>query len=152
MNIKFEFSLSILMLDLVLRNYPKALPLAALLRIQHSATRWIIWTAQQHPWIPDKSYSEVRTKYFVSSRTRSWGASSPLCWLNNKEFLCITRTVKHNYISPISTVRIQLHVSALYVGHLQVEIQLIDQLYKMCGVFCLGFGCGGGGDEISLLQ
>ena len=36
--------------------------------------------------------------------------------------LCITRTVKHNCNSPISTVRIQLHVSALYVGHLQVEI------------------------------
>jgi len=31
-------------------------------------------------------------------------------------------TVKHNYNSSISTVRIQLHVSALYVGHLQVEI------------------------------
>ena len=28
------------------------------------------------------------------------------------------------YNSPISTVRIQLHVSALYVGHLQVEIFL----------------------------
>jgi len=39
-----------------------------------------------------------------------------------KNFLCITRTVKHNYNSPISTVRIQLHVSALYVGYLQVEI------------------------------
>jgi hypothetical protein len=36
--------------------------------------------------------------------------------------LCITRTVEHNYISPSSTVCIQLHVSALYVGHLQVEI------------------------------
>ena len=52
----------------------------------------------------------------------SWYASSPLCWFNNKEFLCITRTVKHNYILPISTVRIQLHVSVLYVDHLQVEI------------------------------
>ena len=38
----------------------------------------------------------------------------------NKEFLCITLTVKHNYISSSSTVGIQLHVSALYVGHLQV--------------------------------
>ena len=34
------------------------------------------------------------------------------------EFLCITRTVEHNYISPSSTVGIQLHVSALDVGHL----------------------------------
>jgi len=63
------------------------------------------------------------------------GASSPLCWFNNKEFLCITHTVEHNYISSSSTVGIQLHVSALYVGHLQVAIDLTDQLYKMCGVF-----------------
>ena len=42
--------------------------------------------------------------------------------LGNKEFLCITHTVEHNYISPSSTVGIQLHVSALYVGHLQVVI------------------------------
>ena len=41
---------------------------------------------------------------------------------DNKEFLCITHTVEHNYISPGSTVGIQLHVSALYVGHLQVVI------------------------------
>ena len=40
----------------------------------------------------------------------------------NKEFLCITHTVEHNYISPSSTVGTQLHVSALYVGHLQVVI------------------------------
>jgi len=40
----------------------------------------------------------------------------------NKEFLCITHTVEHSYISPSSTVRIQLHVSALYVGRLQVVI------------------------------
>jgi len=41
---------------------------------------------------------------------------------NNKECLCIIRTVEHNYISPSSTVGIQLHVSAIYVGHLQVVI------------------------------
>ena len=29
-----------------------------------------------------------------------------------KNFLCITHTVEHSYISPSSTVRIQLHVSA----------------------------------------
>jgi len=45
-----------------------------------------------------------------------------LLLFNNKEFLCITRTVEHNRISPSSTVGIQLHVSALYVGHLQVVI------------------------------
>ena len=32
-------------------------------------------------------------------------------------FSCITNTVEHNYISSSSTVGIQLHVSALYVGH-----------------------------------
>ena len=31
-------------------------------------------------------------------------------------------TVKHNYILPISTVRIQIRVSVLYVDHLQVDI------------------------------
>jgi len=41
---------------------------------------------------------------------------------HNKEFLCITHTVEHNYISASSTLGIQLHVSALYVGHLQVVI------------------------------
>ena len=39
--------------------------------------------------------------------------------LQNKEFLCITHAVEHNYISPRNTVSLQLHVSALYVGHLQ---------------------------------
>jgi len=40
----------------------------------------------------------------------------------NKKFLCITHTSEHKYISPSSTVGIQLHVSALYVDHLQVVI------------------------------
>ena len=39
-----------------------------------------------------------------------------------KNFLCITRIFEHNYISPSSTVRIQLHVLALYVGQFQVVI------------------------------
>ena len=52
-----------------------------------------------------------------------------------KNFLCITQTDEHNTISPSSRVDVQLHVSALYVGHLQVVIQLTEQLYKMCGVF-----------------
>jgi len=34
----------------------------------------------------------------------------------------IIPSVGHNYISLSSTVGIQLHVSALYVGHLQVAI------------------------------
>jgi ATP-dependent 26S proteasome regulatory subunit len=41
---------------------------------------------------------------------------------DKKEFVSITHTVEHNDISPNSTVAIQLHVSAVYVGHLQVVI------------------------------
>jgi hypothetical protein len=37
-----------------------------------------------------------------------------------KNFCVLHNTVEHNYISPSGTVGIQLHVSALYVGHLQV--------------------------------
>jgi len=59
--------------------------------------------------------------------------------------LCNTHTVEHNYILPSSTVGIQLHVSALYVGHLQVVILLTEQLYEMCGGF---FGNGWGGNEL----
>ena len=46
------------------------------------------------------------------------------CFLivEGQTILCITHTVEHKYISPSNTVGIQLHVSALYVGHLQVEI------------------------------
>jgi len=40
----------------------------------------------------------------------------------SKNFSCISLTVEHNYISSSSTVGIQLHVSALYLGHLQVVI------------------------------
>ena len=40
--------------------------------------------------------------------------------LITNNFLCITHTVEHNYISSSSTLGLQLHVSALYVGHLQV--------------------------------
>ena len=53
-------------------------------------------------------FSEVRHPRCVGSIT--------------KNFLCITHTVEHNYISPSSIVGIRLHVSALYVGHLQVVI------------------------------
>ena len=49
-----------------------------------------------------------------------------------QRILCITRTVEHNYILPISTVRIQLHVSILYVDHLQVEIFNLQISYTRC--------------------
>jgi hypothetical protein len=36
------------------------------------------------------------------------------------------------FILPISTVRIQLHVSVLYVDHLQVEISNLQISYTRC--------------------
>jgi hypothetical protein len=55
---------------------------------------------------------------------------------NGNDLPC-TRTVENKFISPSSTVGIQPHVSSLYVGHLQVVIQLTEQLYKMCGALAL---------------
>ena len=52
------------------------------------------------------SNSEVRHPRCVGSTTKNF------CVLHNR--------VKHNYISSSSTLGLQLHVSALYVGHLQV--------------------------------
>jgi hypothetical protein len=52
-----------------------------------------------------------------------------------KNFCVLHNTVEHNYISSSSTLWLQLHVSALYVGHLQVVTWLSEQLYKMWGVF-----------------
>ena len=60
-------------------------------------------------------YTYSRTQlYFTQHYSRyTTTCFGPICW----PFLCITHTVEHNYISPSSTVGIQLHVSALYVGH-----------------------------------
>ena len=57
----------------------------------------------------------------IQTRVAAWSRSVQR-YLDNKEFLCITNTVEHDYTSPTSTVGLQLHVSALYVGHLQVVI------------------------------
>ena len=62
------------------------------------------------------------------------------CWCckhasSNKEYFVLHNTVEHNYISSSSTLGLQLHVSTLYVGHLQVVTWLSVQLYKMCWVF-----------------
>jgi len=64
-------------------------------------------------------FTKIRLNFFLKSK---FFIHKNFSTLNNKEFLCITHTVEHNYISPSSTVCIQLHVSALYVGHLQVVI------------------------------
>ena len=39
---------------------------------------------------------------------------------HTKNYCVLHNTVEHNYISSSSTLGLQLHVSALYVGHLQV--------------------------------
>jgi hypothetical protein len=49
----------------------------------------------------------------------------PVVLVQQQRILCITHTVEHNYISPSSTVGIQLHVSALCMGHLQVDLGLL---------------------------
>ena len=59
------------------------------------------------------------------------GRVIPVVLVQQQRILCITRTLEHNYILPISTVRIQLHVSALYVGHLQVEIFNLQISYRL---------------------
>ena len=49
---------------------------------------------------------------------------------------------RHNYILPISTVRIQLHVSVLYVDHLQVEILTRRSVIQDVWGICVGGGLG----------
>ena len=58
----------------------------------------------------------------ISVPLQAWSGPEGSRKLSNKEFLCIIHTVEHNYISPSSTVGIQLHVSALYVAYLLVVI------------------------------
>jgi len=74
-------------------------------------------------------YLEVRHPRCVGSITNSF------------VYYMYSRT--HLYL-PSSTVRIHLSVSALYVGHLQVEIKLTDQLYNMCGCLSGNWVEGGG--------
>ena len=52
-----------------------------------------------------------------------------------KNFCVLHNEVEHNYISSSITLGLQLHVSALYLGHLQVVTRLSEQLYRMYGVF-----------------
>jgi len=76
-------------------------------------------------WLPETCWATCKGEIKENTKlTSSWfliHTEEQSCIVLQR-ILCITRTVKHNYILPISTVRIQLHVSALYVDHLQVEI------------------------------
>ena len=69
-------------------------------------------------------YTGLRTSLSLSLSLSHTHTHTRICKssADNKEFLCVTHTVEHNYISLSSIVGIQLHVSALYVGHLQVVI------------------------------
>ena len=63
------------------------------------------------------------TKNIYQLSRRNFEARHPRCVGSiTKNFCVLHNTVEHNYISSSSTVGIQLHVSALYVGHLQVII------------------------------
>ena len=66
-------------------------------------------------------YTYSRTQLYF---TQQYSRNTTTCF--GPILLCITHTVEHNYISPSSTVGIQLHVSALYVGRIQFEIQVTD--------------------------
>jgi len=55
-------------------------------------------------------------------------------------------TIEHNYISLSSTVGIQLHVSALYVGHLQVANKRFRARCTRMWVTLGIWGCVGGGE------
>jgi len=66
---------------------------------------------------------------------------------DNNEFCVLHLQSNTTIFLPISTVRIQLHVSVLYVDHLQVEIFNLQFSYTRC----VGH-LGGRGDEISLFQ
>ena len=57
--------------------------------------------------------------YQLLVKDETMGRNMPVV---TKNFSFITLTVEHNYISSSSTVGIQLHVLALFVGHLQVVI------------------------------
>ena len=64
----------------------------------------------------------------------------PHCVVQQQRILCITHTVNN---SSISTVRIQLHVLVLYVGHLQVEILNLQISYTRRVGHLGGLGVGG---------
>ena len=84
-------------------------------------------------------------------KNKFWGASSPLCWFNNKEFLCITHTVEHNYISSSSTVEYSYMFRPYMWAIFKLRFNL-QSSYTRCVVRSLGYWGLGGGNEISLFQ
>ena len=100
--------------------------------------RWLMW-------LPFDCLRTVHPTYHAwksSSDSFFFSLYPPLTsiFIILKNVWVLHNTVEHNYISPSSTLGLQLHVSALYVGHLQVVTWLSEQLYKMCGVFFWGIG------------
>ena len=79
------------------------------------------------------------------------GCNQNLQAIITKNFCVLHNTVEHNYISSSSTLGLQLHVSTLYVGHLQVDLTFGAAIQDVWGVL-LGYWGLGGGDEISLFH
>ena len=117
-------------------GYSTHLPMPNVYNVQNSIQ--IMNNISQIPFVPElklasldicNTYTNILTKDLININT-------------NKEFLCITRTVKHNYILLISTVRIQLHVSVLYVWTI---FRLRFLTYRLVIHDVWGVWVGGGG-------
>jgi len=100
-------------------------------------------------WASFVYYTYSRTQlYFTQQYSRfTTTCFGPICW----PFLCITHSVEHNYISPNSTVGIQILVSALYVGFFRLWFNLESNYTRSveCSFRVLGVGWG---KEILLFQ
>ena len=69
---------------------------------------------------------------------------------SNKECLCITLTVEHNYISPSSTVGIELHVSAPCGPASGCNVTYRAAIQDVWGVLLGYWGLDGGNERIKL--
>jgi len=93
-------------------------------------------------------YTYSRTQLHFTQQYSKYTTTcfGPLCW----PFLCITHTVEHKFISLSSTVGIQLHVSALYVGHfcvLHIQTPLyFTQFFSGYTTTCFGPICWSSSD------
>ena len=92
---------------------------------------------------------EIRMNMRIKKSVSSHCISAYFC--SSKATILITKnfvyyTYKHNYVLPISTVRIQLHVSVLHVDHLQVEVFNLQISYK--NVWGIWVGGGRGRDYV----
>ena len=72
-------------------------------------------------------------KYQLVNKTH-FEARHPRCVASTAKNFCVLHNeVEHNYISSSITLGLQLHVSALYVGHLQVVIDFRSSYTRCMG-------------------